>query len=274
MRRTLALALCLAGAVCATAAPLYVPSVPAAGPLYTAMSPAERDAYVAHRLDALVAALSAKGRVEVPADAVTLVRRELDEYAARVEGAGRGATIATLLERGAKFAPAINPAFRKARVPVVAGLYVAMIESEFTECAESPSGAKGMFQFLPSTAAKYGVSTEQLCDLDVSARAAARYLADRRKELGADAAGASLAVLSYNLGTRQVRAEHAAASGNAGGAERMRALWSALAAPDRAGIARASDDEGIRYLPRFFAAAIAGENPVDFGVQAPPLSSY
>jgi hypothetical protein len=33
-------------------------------------------------------------------------------------------------------------------------------------------------------------------------------------------------------------------------------------------------DENVYYVPRFFAAAIIGENPTVFGVQMEPLSSY
>ena len=32
--------------------------------------------------------------------------------------------------------------------------------------------------------------------------------------------------------------------------------------------------EGLHYLPRFFAAAIIGENPDAFGLVIKPLSSY
>jgi hypothetical protein len=32
--------------------------------------------------------------------------------------------------------------------------------------------------------------------------------------------------------------------------------------------------ESVFYVPRFFAAAIIGENPQVFGIQAQPLSSH
>ncbi|MDQ3089490.1 MAG: hypothetical protein M3Q78_13025, partial [Acidobacteriota bacterium] len=32
--------------------------------------------------------------------------------------------------------------------------------------------------------------------------------------------------------------------------------------------------ENIKYVPKFFATAIIGENPQDFGVNLQPLSTY
>ena len=32
--------------------------------------------------------------------------------------------------------------------------------------------------------------------------------------------------------------------------------------------------ENIKYVPKFFAAAIIGENPQDFGLNLKPLSTY
>jgi hypothetical protein len=32
--------------------------------------------------------------------------------------------------------------------------------------------------------------------------------------------------------------------------------------------------ENVKYVPKFFAAAIIGENPQDFGIQMAPLSTY
>ncbi len=34
------------------------------------------------------------------------------------------------------------------------------------------------------------------------------------------------------------------------------------------------NNENIKYVPKFFATAIIGENPQDFGVNLQPLSTY
>ena len=43
---------------------------------------------------------------------------------------------------------------------------------------------------------------------------------------------------------------------------------------DRSKLDETFKSENVFYVPRFFAAAIIGENPQPFGLQSPPLSSY
>jgi len=40
------------------------------------------------------------------------------------------------------------------------------------------------------------------------------------------------------------------------------------------GIGKQFRNENIKYVPKFFAAAIIGENPQDFGINMQPLSTY
>lgn len=229
---------------------------------YLGMSEDERNDYVARRARAISASLTGGRPLAPTPEAVRMIKRELDAYASRIDSPGDRASLSTVVARGAKAAPTINREFRRASVPVVAGLYIAMIESEFGDCPTAPSGARGMFQFLPATAKRYGVAESKLCDLRASARAAAAYLADQRKALGGGSLESALAVLSYNLGIKRVKSEIAPLTD----ASRDDSLWTALASLDEA--------ERSRYLPMFFAAAIVGESPVDFGIDGAALSSY
>lgn len=65
--------------------------------------------------------------------------------------------------------------------------YLAVIESELKHSATSRVGAKGIWQFMPSTARLYGLTVngrrDDRTDLDKSTRAAARYLQDMYDEL-------------------------------------------------------------------------------------------
>jgi membrane-bound lytic murein transglycosylase D len=151
----------------------------------------------------------------------------------------------------------------------VVGIYLAMFESAYQPCPENSFGAKGLFQFLPETAAHYGVARADMCDLNKMAPAAAHYIADRMAELGDDSQSMTLVLLSFNRGENSVR-----------DALRMlretdqnyeRSFWTLFANRDK--LDKSFRNESANYVPGFFAVAIIGENPEAFGLSTPPLSS-
>lgn len=77
---------------------------------------------------------------------------------------------------------------------------VASVESGFNPQAVSPKGARGVMQFMPSTARRYGVT--DLHDPYQSIRAGAEHLRDLLEEFDGDL---RLALAAYNAGSGAVR---------------------------------------------------------------------
>jgi hypothetical protein len=107
-----------------------------------------------------------------------------------------------------------------------------------------------------------------MCDESKMTPAAAQYIADHMADLGDDAESMTLVLLSYNTGAEFVRSslrdlretDHY-----------QRNFWTLLANKDK--LRWTFQNESAGYVPRFFAAAIIGENPQVFDVPMPPLSS-
>ena len=72
----------------------------------------------------------------------------------------------------------LKPIFAAERIPPEL-VWIAEVESSFDAKARSPVGAAGLFQLMPSTAKRFGLSrwpTDQRLEPEESARAAAQYL--------------------------------------------------------------------------------------------------
>jgi membrane-bound lytic murein transglycosylase D len=162
----------------------------------------------------------------------------------------------------------IARAFAARKIPLVVGIYLPMIESEYKPCFENSIGAKGLFQFLPQTAKNYGVAKAEMCDVEKMAPAAAHYIADRMAELGDDSESMTLVLLSYNTGPEWVRDTLRQLRETD---KYRRNFWTLFANRDK--LSDAFRREGASYIPGFFAAAIIGENPQNFDLQMPALSS-
>lgn len=242
------------------------------GKAYQQMSQRERGEFVAAQTRRIAVELSGRDYEFTPAF-IEDVQQAVNNYTRRIgndEGRGHSKRdLGSVFERGRAQAPTLTAAFRARNVSPIYGLYLPWIESEFVNLeAQKPMGAIGMFQFLPQTGERFGLSPDDLMDVSKSADAAAQYIAKSIEHFKGDPMKEVLAILAYNRGaprlTRDLKLlvnEH-----------NKQCSICALNA-DRSKLDETYRFENVYYVPRFFAAAIIGENPQAFGIQSSPLST-
>jgi len=110
---------------------------------------------------------------------------------------------ANKLNKASLFIPQIKQILKENGIPT-AFVYLAMAESNFALKAKSNKKAKGIWQFIPSTAKKFGLTIDEYVDerLDLikSTKAAAKYLKYLHKKFGKW----YLAAIAYNCGEARV----------------------------------------------------------------------
>lgn len=202
------------------------------------------------------------------------IQKWVEKYAARINNQGGDrpgkGDLRFVFERGQRIAPTLNATFRTQDVSPLIGLYIPLIESEYVNI-ESPNmvGAIGMFQFLPKTGERFGLNATELLDVAKSAGAAARYIAKNMEQFKDDPMKEALALLAYNRGENKTSQALALVLNDQNRRCSICALTDA-----RAQLDKAFQEENVYYVPRFFAAAVIGENPQAFELQQQPLSSF
>lgn len=155
------------------------------------------------------------------------------------------------LERSGRYMTLFRRVLRENGMPEDL-VYVALIESGFSNRATSVAAAAGTWQFIQGTARRYGMAVntwvDERRDPEKAVGAAARYLKDLHREFG----DWYLALAGYNAGEGRVR-EAIARYGT-------KNFWE-LSAPGT-NVFRAETRE---YVPKFIAAAILAKAPEQFG---------
>jgi hypothetical protein len=262
---------------------LPVPS----GKKYFDMSDAERRQYLEVKAMRVAQVIGNNASGEIPAAAVDKIKSFVDAYASRAKvkplsGCRFGDNLQATYERASKNAPFIVKAFNAKGIDSRIGLYLAMIESEHCVCLQSGTGPLGMFQFTYATAKLHfdpseGVvkgaspgSPDIRCQPEAAARAAASYMKALTGRYGTGPASVPLAIGSYNSGEGGLSSNLQKALDSGQGLPRD--FWTLIAKGDL--LSKQFQSENFKYVPKFFAAAIIGENPQDFGMTLQPISTY
>lgn len=240
--------------------------------LYRQMTPEEQVAFIEERARHISRMMS-NGAYEFNEDVLRYIKQYVDGYARRVGNNSTrmwGEDMRLVFGRGIKYGPYISRAFNKQGVPPVVGLYLVVIETEYRNIrSENFAGAAGLFQFIGPTAEAYGVPRSERTNVDKMAPAAARYIADRIAEFGTDPMSVALGIAGYNRSPDSVRRDlHDVLNSQ----NKERSFWTLVANSTK--LDRYFQGENIKYVPKYFAAAIVGETPWVFGLDMRPLSTY
>ncbi len=233
------------------------------------------------RLIYRVARIFGESEFEIPAGFVRAVQEEIDTY--------------WLASGRSRWLRAVRHAEEQGYTPVIVrtmlehGLppemyYLALQESNLNVNAVGPETrwgiAKGMWQFIPSTGRAYGLRAgpregmrvvdpqDERHDFEKATAAAARYQIEIYSTL-AQASGL-LVLASYNWGENGVLRRLNQLFDGIPDNPRERSYWRFLQAyEDR------MPQETKDYVLRIFAAAVIGQDPAQFGLDAPnPLEPY
>lgn len=258
------------------------------GKKYLEMSEAEKSQYVEAKALKVARMIGNSESKSIPPAAVGKIKYWLDGYVGRIRSTRKDdcsartwvtSDMTTVLERAGKNAPFIIRAFNARGIDPQIGIYLAMIESEHCVCLQSPTGPLGMFQFTQATGRLHGLkiipgaspaNPDERCEPEPSARAAASYMKALTLRFGTGPLSVPLAIGSYNSGEGGLsRNLKDALEKNE---TQERSFWTLVANAES--LSKQFQLENVKYVPKFFAAAIIGENPQDFGLKLQKLSTY
>ncbi|HAC16840.1 MAG TPA: lytic transglycosylase [Bacteroidetes bacterium] len=158
--------------------------------------------------------------------------------------------MARWLERSAVYFPMMREIFEEEGVPLEL-IHLSMVESGLVPVAASRARAVGLWQFIQSTGAMYGLEVnwwiDERRDPVKSTRAAARHLRDLYEYWN----DWHLALANYNVSTRRMRQSIQLAGG-------QRDYWAIFPYLPR---------ETRGYVPIYIAATLIASNPEDFGFE-------
>lgn len=243
------------------------------GKVYQQMTQTEQTAFVAEQARRIAREISGREYDFTPAFEAK-IEESINQYARRL-GNNSGDLLwkgdaRFVFERGQTQAPTLIAVFKARNISPLIGLYIPWVESEYVNIQTPNSvGALGMFQFLPKTGARFGLSQQDLLDVATSADAAARYIAKSLAQFKDDPMKEALALLAYNRGEHKTARDLKLLIND----QNKQCSICALTA-EQSKLDETFQTENVFYVPRFFAAAIIGENPRAFGLKLQPLSAH
>ena len=158
---------------------------------------------------------------------------------------------AKLLARSGRYLPMMSKVLREEGLPEEFA-YLALIESGFSNHALSRSGAAGLWQFVPTTARKYGLRIDRWIDERrdpvKATHAAAAYLKDLHAYFGKW----HLATAAYNAGQGTIdKAMQVSDKKNVWGLSEKARL----------------SEETRNFVPKFVAVSLIAASPAKYGFQ-------
>jgi membrane-bound lytic murein transglycosylase D len=160
------------------------------------------------------------------------------------------------LARGGRYLPRIREVFAAEGIPRDLA-YVALVESAFKTQALSRAKAKGVWQFIPATGRRFGLSqdwwVDERSDPEKSTRAAAQYL-KRLYEMFQDW---NLALAAYNAGEGRI--------GRGLARQNTSDYWELRET-------RSMARETKNYVPMIHAAIVVAKAPATYGFEITPES--
>lgn len=243
-----------------------------AGKQYKQMTEVEKNAFIKERAQEISRKMS-NNTYEFTPEVIPIIKEYVDAYARRVGNNQTrlwGEDTQRMFNRAQKYAPYITRAFNEKGVPPVVGLYLVVVETEYNNIrSENFAGAAGLFQFICPTAKGYGVACEDRTNIEKMAPAAASYLSDRISEFGVGPMSVALSIAGYNRSPASVRRDlHDVVNSE----NKERSFWNLVANSTK--LDHWFQGENIKYVPKYFGAAIVGENPLQFGLEMQALSTY
>jgi hypothetical protein len=265
---------------------------------YPEMSNEEKNQFVEYKVEEFLNKFGQAENLKVSAEGLALIRQSMDNYLKRLsvdeKSTGDGndgemvsknscnygrSNLATVFRRGGQYIPVIGESFGQKGIQPEIGIYLAFIEAEFCPCIQSGTGALGMFQLTHASAQTFGIKSikgsspdnpDERCNPKAASKGAASYIGQLiDKHYGSDANGVLFAVSAYNSGegglNKNIRTVRELGKTNV-------TFWDLIANKNK--LIQQFQEENYRYLPKFLAALIIGENPKSFGiVEFEPLSS-
>lgn len=236
------------------------------------MTEDEKAGFVSAQIDEITNKISGN-KYPFDANFQAQVSKFVEAYARRVgsnQKTGFGQDLNLVMQRGSEYAPTINAVFDKNGVSRLSGLYIAMIESEFTNDLVSPTGSSGVFMLTTAQTKKYEMKKKDITDLSKSAVITARYLKENQTYFAEHKMKEFLAILSWNREVKKINFD-------------LNFMFMSDSKNMACPICGLSENpkrfdqqfqtEAVKYIPKFLAAAIVGENPTDFGLSMKRLST-
>jgi membrane-bound lytic murein transglycosylase D len=187
--------------------------------------------------------------IDLPFEINEPVLAWIDMYSGRMKGAFEAGIV-----RSGRYMDMFRQKFREAGVPEDL-VYMAAVESGYKTSAYSRAHARGIFQFIASTARNYGLRVDswvdERADPEKSAVAAAAYMKRLHEEFG----DWNLALAAYNAGEGKVRRAIAATG--------SRDFWTIAKT-------RYLRRETKNHVPAVLAAILLSKQPAKYGLTAMP----